>query len=144
MHLAPNQLIVLLDVARGFNKERHDLGTTDEDLRKLLNQKLICKATDGFEYQVTPMGRAHCNLVTDLSIPTFRPSEPVSEPAIGKIDCADPEQHKAHHKTLHEHLDELAADYIWQNEKPKMLSNTTILELLNWSCEQTKNPTTRK
>jgi len=49
------------------------------------------------------------------------------------------EEHKERHKMLHEHLDELAADFI--THMSKRLSETTVFELMQWSFEQTKNPT---
>lgn len=48
--------------------------------------------------------------------------------------------HTARHKELHNSLDELFADYITQNTG-KYPSNTTVLELLQWSYQQTKEPT---
>lgn len=48
--------------------------------------------------------------------------------------------HVQRHKELHASLDELYADYLTQN-KGKLPSNTTVLELLQWSYQQTKEPT---
>jgi len=49
------------------------------------------------------------------------------------------EEHKKRHIELHQMLDELVADMISQT---KMLpSTTTVMELMQWSNEQTKNPT---
>jgi hypothetical protein len=50
-----------------------------------------------------------------------------------------PEQHKARHQLLHENLDELIADWIWQTDA--LPSKNTVLDLMKWSHEQTKNPT---
>ena len=48
--------------------------------------------------------------------------------------------HRERHKELHNSLDELYADYLAQNPG-KLPSNTTVLELLHWSYQQTKEPT---
>lgn len=50
-----------------------------------------------------------------------------------------PEEHKARHIELHRALDELAAD--WMRHTGKHMSSATVLELLEWSHKQTKNPT---
>jgi hypothetical protein len=50
-----------------------------------------------------------------------------------------PEQHKARHKLLHENLDELIADWIWQTKA--LPSKNSILDLIEWSYQQTSNPT---
>jgi len=49
------------------------------------------------------------------------------------------EEHKERHKELHKYLDELVADFI-QNTGA-ILSKTTVIELMDWSFEQTKKPT---
>ena len=49
------------------------------------------------------------------------------------------EKHKVRHQLLHKELDELVADFIIHN-KDKLPSTTTIIELMEWSYEQTKNP----
>jgi hypothetical protein len=54
----------------------------------------------------------------------------------------DKESHRQRHIELHQALDELAADWIAQQPRGKLFSNTTIMELLQWSFEQTKEPTT--
>lgn len=51
----------------------------------------------------------------------------------------DKEEHKQRHEILHKELDELLADYIRHTGKP--ISNTTLLELMEWSFKQTKKPT---
>jgi hypothetical protein len=48
--------------------------------------------------------------------------------------------HIERHKELHACLDELAADYLVHN-KGKLLSGTSILDLMQWSNDQTTNPT---
>jgi len=48
------------------------------------------------------------------------------------------EDHIQRHRTLHYHLDELVADYV--SSSNKLLENTTVLELLEWSHLQTINP----
>jgi hypothetical protein len=50
--------------------------------------------------------------------------------------------HKNRHAELHNALDELAADFL--DHTRKLLSKTTVLELLAWSCEQMKKPTEKK
>jgi len=47
--------------------------------------------------------------------------------------------HKARHNVLHMHLDELMADFI--KHTGKFPTDTTLMELIKWSHEQTKNPT---
>ena len=49
------------------------------------------------------------------------------------------EEHKIRHVELHKALDELVADFI--NHTENMPSKTTLFELMEWSFEQTKNPT---
>lgn len=48
-------------------------------------------------------------------------------------------EHKERHQELHRCFDELIADYITQTGK--RLSNSTALEIMEWSYAQTKNPT---
>jgi hypothetical protein len=48
-------------------------------------------------------------------------------------------EHKARHKQLQEMLDELIADYIMHTGK--RLSNSTVMELMQWSAAQVDNPT---
>jgi len=45
-------------------------------------------------------------------------------------------EHAERHKMLHKNLDELVAD--WINEAKGTPSEATILELMEWSNEQTK------
>lgn len=49
------------------------------------------------------------------------------------------EEHKKIHELLHKKLDELIADFIYITKK--LPSNTTLMEFLKWSHEQTINPT---
>ena len=49
------------------------------------------------------------------------------------------EEHIEHHKKLHASLDELSADHIRHTNK--VPSETTLMELMKWSHEQTINPT---
>ena len=54
-------------------------------------------------------------------------------------------KHKKRHEELHRALDELVADWISHHGigKPyRGLTNTSIMELIKWSHEQTINPTT--
>jgi len=48
------------------------------------------------------------------------------------------EEHKLRHQKLHESLDELFADFIRHGHGK---TTSTILELINWSYEQTQEPT---
>ena len=50
------------------------------------------------------------------------------------------EEHRKRHQELHNYLDELLADYKYYH-KEKLISKTTIFELMVWSNEQTENPT---
>lgn len=47
--------------------------------------------------------------------------------------------HKERHMELYENLGELVGDFI--DQTGKLLSTSTILELMKWSFEQSKNPT---
>lgn len=49
------------------------------------------------------------------------------------------EKHKERHLILHKELDELVADFISHTDK--LPSTSTIMDLMTWSFEQTKNPT---
>ena len=51
-----------------------------------------------------------------------------------------PEEHKKRHEELHQAFDQLLADFIVHNTD-KLLSNTTVLELVEWSHRQTIAPT---
>jgi hypothetical protein len=48
-------------------------------------------------------------------------------------------KHATIHKRLHKCLDELVAD--WINQTDKFPSQATVMDLITWSYEQTKNPT---
>lgn len=50
-----------------------------------------------------------------------------------------PEEHKQRHQELHRALDELAADFFGQTGK--LPSQSTIMELIQWSHQQTISPT---
>jgi len=50
-----------------------------------------------------------------------------------------PKKHKQRHIELHKALDELLADFI--SHTGKLPSELKLKELMNWSHEQTKNPT---
>lgn len=54
----------------------------------------------------------------------------------------DRKEHKEKHIALHKMLDELVADYIIHTKKTP--SGSTVMELMTWSHEQTKNPTVQK
>jgi len=49
------------------------------------------------------------------------------------------EKHKERHLELDRALDELVADFIFHTNK--LPSKTSLMELMNWSFEQTKIPT---
>ena len=49
------------------------------------------------------------------------------------------EDHIKRHKELHVALDELVADFI--NHTGKLPSKITLMELMEWSADQIKNPT---
>lgn len=53
------------------------------------------------------------------------------------------EEHRHRHIELHKSLDELVADWIDHQGigSDKFLSNTPIRELMEWSYQQTQNPT---
>jgi len=48
-------------------------------------------------------------------------------------------EHRARHQALHKSFDELLADFIGHTQA--LPSKTTIIELLEWSYQQTINPT---
>lgn len=48
-------------------------------------------------------------------------------------------KHRKRHEVLHKNLDELIADFLTNTKK--LPSQSTVMELLQWSFEQTKNPT---
>ena len=52
-----------------------------------------------------------------------------------------PEEHKKRHEELHQSLDELCADYIGHHPDEHSFLNMPFEKLLQWSYEQTKNPT---
>ena len=52
------------------------------------------------------------------------------------------EEHIKRHLELHKSLDELTADLITQTKRN--LTDTTIMELMEWSYQQTINPTEEK
>ena len=47
-------------------------------------------------------------------------------------------EHGQRHRLLHEHLDELLADYIMQTRRK--LSEIQLIDLLKWSAEQVDIP----
>jgi hypothetical protein len=50
------------------------------------------------------------------------------------------EQHRKRHIELHHALDELVADWIVHQPAGKLLSTTSIMELMQWSHRQTQKP----
>lgn len=49
------------------------------------------------------------------------------------------DEHRERHKLLHEHLDELLADFLVHNWSARP-STTTLIELMRWSHAQTIDP----
>lgn len=49
-----------------------------------------------------------------------------------------PQTHKERHEALHDSLDELVADFVTHTQK--IPSKASVLELIQWSYEQTQNP----
>ena len=47
-------------------------------------------------------------------------------------------EHIKRHKELHKELDELVADFILETGED--LTDSSIMDLIEWSFEQTKNP----
>lgn len=52
-----------------------------------------------------------------------------------------PEEHKERHILLHKMLDELLADYIGHNTEQKSFLKMPLEDLLDWSHQQTIEPT---
>lgn len=52
------------------------------------------------------------------------------------------EEHKARHILLHQHLDELVADYVRHTPSTAatQLSKVTVMDLIAWSYGQTQAP----
>ena len=56
--MTANQVIVLLDIRRGFDKSRHP-GTVDGDVKRLLKAGLVCpwnSVVKAFPYKLTAKG----------------------------------------------------------------------------------------
>lgn len=51
------------------------------------------------------------------------------------------EDHITRHKMLHAAVDELFADYIGHHKEETQFTQMPLIKLLNWSKEQTENPT---
>ena len=49
-------------------------------------------------------------------------------------------EHRKVHEDLHKSLDQLVADFLTHN-RTKLPTDTTVMELMEWSHLQTKNPT---
>jgi hypothetical protein len=56
-----------------------------------------------------------------------------------KGDWSNPITHRTRHKLLHDHFDELMADYLIYHPQ-KTPSTTTLTELMVWSYQQTVEP----
>lgn len=50
------------------------------------------------------------------------------------------EEHRARHVELHKALDELFADFIEHHPHRGTFLDTSIRELIRWSCRQTERP----
>lgn len=50
------------------------------------------------------------------------------------------EEHRQRHVALHHALDELLADFLQHHDFNKLPSNTTLVELMQWSHQQTIEP----
>ena len=50
------------------------------------------------------------------------------------------EEHAERHTKLHHSLDELLADYLTHGPGNPMPTETSVIQLLNWSAAQAKNP----
>lgn len=48
--------------------------------------------------------------------------------------------HRRRHLLLHRHLDELFADYIRHNPDQRTYTHMPVIDLINWSSQQTKEP----
>ena len=53
-------------------------------------------------------------------------------------------EHKRRHEQLHRSLDELFADYVYHHPVVGIYLDIPYKKLLEWSFEQTKNPTPYK
>jgi hypothetical protein len=53
-------------------------------------------------------------------------------------------EHKRRHEQLHRDLDELFADYIYHHPGEANFLDVPYKKLMEWSFEQTKNPTPYK
>ncbi len=49
-------------------------------------------------------------------------------------------EHIERHKEMHHSLDELLADFLTETRCAELPSETPMMRLLEWSYEQTKNP----
>lgn len=50
------------------------------------------------------------------------------------------EEHRQRHEFLHKAFDELLADFLMHNREARP-SSSTLIELMNWSHQQTLDPT---
>lgn len=60
-------------------------------------------------------------------------------PAFPVDKKAEHEKHRLRHEVLHRHLDELIADMIRHTDH--LPSTTTVMQLMEWSHQQTIDPT---
>lgn len=59
---------------------------------------------------------------------------------VGGAELGEHERHRIRHVTLHRMVDELASDYA-RHHPDALLSETTVMQLLQWSHTQTLDPT---
>lgn len=71
-------------------------------------------------------------IVLKRKFPNYRMDDPHLEPAL----------HRDRHQLLHREFDELMADYLSHN-RGAMPSNTTLMQLMEWSHKQTIEPESR-
>jgi hypothetical protein len=57
-----------------------------------------------------------------------------------KVKQAVNKRHRQRHVELHQALDELCADWAMHQPQGKIFSNSTIMELMEWSYKQTQEP----
>jgi len=82
------------------------------------------------------------NVSHDFGMPWTDPRTGITyqPPAERRRKIHPTDEHQARHRILHEMVDELVADYLLQHREA-LPSETTLLDLMKWSYEQTQNPT---
>ena len=69
-----------------------------------------------------------------------RPAHAVTEKGANMSKPLTPDEHRSRHTELHKSIDELFADYL-RHHREARLSTTTLMQLMEWSYQQTLNPT---